>query len=38
MSFEVQTKGLIYLLEYIVEKMMIPGKIENWVIIIDFNN
>ncbi|KAM3129449.1 hypothetical protein pb186bvf_018441 [Paramecium bursaria] len=37
MSFEVQTKGLIYLLEFIVEKMMIPGKIENWVIIIDFN-
>ena len=38
MSLDVQTRGLTYLLEAVVNKMLIPGRVENWVIIVDLNN
>ena len=31
-------KGVTFFLEVIISNMLLPGQIENWVIILDFNN
>lgn len=37
-QFEDWNKAIIYLLEYIKYYMLIPGQIENWVVIVNFEN
>lgn len=31
-------RGVTFFLEVIVRNMLIPGQVENWVILLDFNN
>ena len=38
MTFEDISESIIYLVNYILKYMIIPGQIENWVIFVDFKN
>lgn len=37
MSEELMIKGVSFFLEVVVNNMLLPGQVENWVIIMDFN-
>lgn len=36
-SLDWYLKGLTFILEVVVNEMMVPGRIENWVIVMDLN-
>lgn len=37
MPLEQYLKGITYFLEIVVNEMLVPGRIENWVILIDLD-
>ena len=37
MDIDSLLEGLSYLLEYVLLYLMLPGQIENWIIIVDLN-
>ena len=37
-SIEEYTMGICFLLEYMIENMLLPGKVENWVVIADMES
>ena len=37
-SFEDINKAIIYLMNYIIKYLLIPGQIENWIVFVDFDD
>lgn len=37
MDVDMLLDGITYVLVYVIENLMLPGQVENWIFIIDLN-